>query len=472
MTLTPDEYNTMPMPVMKLDRGTELSFEHEGSFTLNDGVMGEGISSALSKIAIFMSSVMVVIPYLAAGVFTLLYALAVGCKRLVRHRLDDSCDSRPIGRVLLLITAGLSLCVSIYMSLYLIQIFTKYSISGLPVMNRTVQRMSQVLGIGMEGYLLSDVVLYLVLGVLLVRSRNHQLSRIRAARLALTLLLLNTISLVTGVFSGTISAAELAIQFVPLLALISLPVARVYTARDRIVGRRWLPLVRAIVATALLYLLRQLLLVPLEADSQVLVALKLACGLPVLVLALLMWRERATRHSGLIALAMLLYFAANGVINLNMTLGMALFMLGHLAMVSSFLMTRKPSRLHVLVWLLLSVFFLAQAWLIRKRLDTATLAAGVVYAVTVSALVAFSLPVSRRAVIGTCLMLMSNQLLVVTLLMPEQYAVGTVELLLYYISLLCLAADPEGLVKHGASFIHPRDGTPADGDHGTPVSED
>ena len=329
---------------------------------------------------------------------------------------------------------------------------TRYT-SGIRVTNRTLLRMSQLLGISVNTYLASGLVLYLVLGVLYIRSAAHQFSRIRAVRLSLAVILLNTITLLMGAVAGTLTDAELAMQVVPVIGLIALVIVRVRTADDVVVGRRWIPLSRAATITAALFILRQGLLFLLEEQDFLPVLLKILCGLPALNLSMLMWRQLRSKKAGFTALAMLLYWVANSVINLSMAAGVALFALGHVAMACGFFCARRPSVRQFVVWAVVSCLLVAEAVAVRSLLTPWLLAAGIVYSVMLAGMLVLSQPVGRRTFMGCALMVLANQLLILMFFVPGHMGLASVELLLYYIALLCLAVDPEGLTVQGTGWL-------------------
>ena len=309
----------------------------------------------------------VMIPYLASGALLLLYALVVGIKRLVRHRIDDSCSYRKVGRVILWIAAAMSASLCIPGLLTLVDTAGRYA--SVHLNDRTLQRVSEYLGWGEKGYQASSLVIYGLMTGLSIHSARHQLSRIRLFRLSLLVVLLNTFTLFTAADIETLSLSGELTFLVPLTALLGLLLVRSRSGDEREVGRHWLPVSRTIVATLILFALRQVLVGLTDApELTALVVMKALAGLPVTILAAWLWRKHRAPMQQMTFFAMLCYMVANTAINLHMGLGMLCYAVGHVLLAAGCCRTKKPSASHLLAGCALAAVLLVLVFRERSLL--------------------------------------------------------------------------------------------------------
>ena len=82
---------------------------------------------------------------------------------------------------------------------------------------------------------------------------------------------------------------------------------------------------------------------------------------------------------------------------------------------------------------------------VRGSLADGLLLPACLYALAIAAVVAFAFPISGRLRFGTGMLLLANELLVLTFLFPGNFALESIELMLYYVAVVTLVTDPSVL---------------------------
>ena len=438
-----------PVTVL-LDEAVELPLFSGAEGGAYQDLLMEG-NNAGKDLAGMISNAVVVVPYLFSAAVLLLYAIAVAIKRAARHRVNDTASCRLPGKILLIAAAviAFALCVEPVRSLYA-------GLTGTPaaagISNRTLRRVSEYLGWGTNIYQGSVLVICFLEGYLCLRSIGHYLNRIRLVRLSCLMLLLNTIALFMSAYQNTNSWNDELGILVPIAALIGLRLARVRTDEDRNIGKHWLPVTRAVTWTALLFLTRQALIIIFDETSLLTVVLKMLAGVPVFVMALGMARRCKDGLHRLMAAAMGCYMAANAIINVSLRWGICVYLVGHILLIIAFVREHRPTKLQYIAWPIVSAVFVAELFLFRQYIPADLLSFGCVYTVLMAAMLVASVPVSSRLRVGTLSFALANELLVLTFI-ANSFVLESAELLIYYIAVLIMSADPAALLN-GAEAKH------------------
>ncbi len=424
-------------PVIQMPGDVRLLFRSNASGTgpltltaSRDGFMG---------LENTISSILIVIPWLILPILVLIYIAAASIRRFARHTGNDHIDARPIGKILLIITAALCLLLC---GNDIVQLIIRSGAARFSLANRTMQRITEYIGIGINAYRVSKILIYLMLSAFCIRSIHHRLSRIRTMRLALTIMVLECFTLFMSLTTRLLTVFDVLVMQLPLLALLSVVLSHVPETGDEQRGKRLIPVLRYVMLTLIIFFIRQIIIyITGITDTAVPVILKALNGLPMVFLTVeLSVRFRSFRRQWTMV-AVILYFAANAVINLSAIVGTLLFMLGHIALIYCFVKEHKPRLWQVILYAVLSAGLIAELLLTQTPAFELSPALTIPYVLIVIALFTASLPLSRRIRTGTVILLISNQLLVFMWLFPGNFVLESIELLLYYIAIILLSSD-------------------------------
>ena len=455
LTLRTGEFVTVEVPdCHELDGELLVKLNDHQELTVYGGEYGSSYAELLAKngsataiteeMRYLVNSAVIMFPWLICSTVMVLYALSILVKRLIRGRVNDQTICQRPGRILLLIAAVLAGMTAVNVSLMVAA--QVRSAETVMLTNRTLQRASELLGLGTYACQVSQAVIYAITSLLCVRAVNHQFSRIRLARLSLVLLVLDIMTLFLGRVFDSITVSEVMIQLVPILSIAGLTLSISKDDPKRTLGKRWLPLSRTILMTAVLFFVRQSYVIIFGTTALPAVLLKALSGLPVLLLAVLLWKQRRTSLSLMTMLAIACYFAANTVINLSMPIALFIYTVGHCLLVFSYLKAQPRLSLpRILFWVLVALFFEAQLFIYQRDLGVAALAMGCLYIAALVGIPVTAQKISKRVQLGSVLFIISNQILSITLMFPGDFLLESVELLLYYIAVIIMAADPNAL---------------------------
>lgn len=453
ITLYENEFISMEIPTDQPDGMPIIQLNNEQEIALFDGADGgtyakllvDSSGGATEEMRYMMNSAVIMVPWILCSTILLLYLIVVFIKRLIRHHLDDAVHCRRAGKAMLIAAAVLSGLAGA--NVLFVMIRSVISAGTVVLTNRTLLRASQFLGWSTNIYLSSQMIIYAITALLCLRSIHHELSRIRLVRVSLALIVLDVITLFLGRVFGTLNLSEFFVLVVPVLNIAGVLMAMSREDRGRAVGRRWLPVTRVLLITALIFFARQGYVFIFGVQNPIAVGAKALSGLPVLLLALELWHRRREMLNRLTLWAMICYFAANTVINLSMPLGIAAFIVGHVLLIFAYQGKRRFTGRQLVFWGALTAVGAWQIFQTLRTMGAVEQVAGFFYAAALSGMLVSAWGTTRRLRTGTIIYLMSNLLLSVTLLFPGDFVLESVELLLYYIALLILAADPKALLS-------------------------
>lgn len=452
LTLRPGEFVTVDIPdgdsandalKVKLNGRRELVVydgKDGGSYARLLKEQGASISEEMRYM---VNSAVIMVPWLICSSVLVLYLLVILVKRLVRRHVDDRAVCHRPGMILL--SAGAVLAALTAANVLMMVIMQVRSAEAVSLANKTLQRAAEFLGLGTYAHHASQIVIYGCLALLCVRAIHHELSRIRLFRLASVVLVMDVMTIFLGRVFDTLSVSEIMAQLVPVLSLTGLALSVSRDDPRRMVGKRWLPVSRTVLVTAVVFFTRQSYVFIFGTRTFQAIAMKALSGLPVLLLALLVWRKRRTNVNRMTFAAIACYFAANTVINRSMPIALLIYTVGHCLLVWAYLREQKLSMPRLIVWIVLSVLFELQLFLVMKTLDPMVKLMAFPYIVALTGVLVTAEKVSRRVQLGSIVFVISNQILSFTLLFPGDFLLESVELLLYYIAVIIMAAEPEAL---------------------------
>lgn len=446
------EYITMNVPAgQKIDDQVEILLNGDEPLALSESddkggikefhMAGVDVSAKLDVISYIINLTCVILT-LTAVLILLIYALVVLIKRIVRGPRPDHISCTIWGRVMLYIIAAASLLLFVY-ELY--SAIMMLSISEVPINNRILQTVSNVYLLSVKIYSIFECMVYGLTVLLCVRSISHSFSRIRLIRLSILLFLMGLlnsfISLENSAFS-LFSAVEL---LLPLLAIIAVLVARGLHPQGDDISNAWMPAIRTFVFTGIIFLIYEIVLMFTGSYSRLTGIVKGLTGLPILISSALTWKHQKDLLHCATFISVLLYMAANVVINFNMLFGLILHLLGHCVLTYSFIRTKKPKAAQFFIWIGVSVLLCLQLFTMRRYLSTPVLYGGFVYVVALAAMVISSFSFTKQLWIGTVLFLVSNELLLLTFRKPDVFALGALELLVFYAAVLIIGTDSDAI---------------------------
>jgi len=436
----PEMVDHAAVPVVSLNGESELPLT-EGGSAGSTALTLRGASSSVQRLLQMTSGVIIMVPWLLAAVLVLIFALFVGVKRLIRHRLVDDIPCRKPGRVVLLLAALAALTFSAF---NLVQLITRVSsIHGININNRTMQRVSEYLGWGTGAYHASAMVVYLMLAVFSYRSIHHRLSRKRTLRHAALIMILNCLSVFMSVSMNLFSVTDVLVMLVPISAIAGVVLAHAPEPEDLARSKRILPVIRVALITILLFLIRQVIYALAGPTNQAAVLMKTLTGLPLAAMAIDLNNKMPSFRRRYTMIAIVCYLAANAVINLSPMIGTLIFMLGHCMLIYSNVKKCPPKTWQYVMWILMSIPFLYEAHTARNIMPGFMIYVAGPYVMIVVALAISALRLSRRIRFGCLMMIIANQLLVFTWLAPGMFVLDSTELFVYYISIIALASDIE-----------------------------
>lgn len=172
------------------------------------------------------------------------------------------------------------------------------------------------------------------------------------------------------------------------------------------------------------------------ADSLGVAVLKCCASLPSVLLGLRGFLMERNRFDLILLIAMIFGMFADIAINLNMTLGGILFLIGHLLYDVAFIREKRLSGKQYLVWLILYLIAFAILFSVRNRVALKLFLFALVYFLILTSTVAFSYPLSRIVFTAAVVFAVSDCFLVYNILADSDVFLKTVALLIYYFSVL------------------------------------
>ncbi len=375
----------------------------------------------------------------AAALVVVIYALAVLIKRLVRGAKPDRTSCTICGRIMLYIIALAALLLCAY------KIYTLSGLFRVPAdsFSGILQTASKVYKLGVRSYALFEFMVFALTVLLCVKSTSHGYSRIRLIRLSILLFLLGLVNSFVIMQNNMLSIFSTAKLLVPLLTIIAVLLARGRNPQGYDITSAWMPAIRTFVITGILFLLYETMLMFGATYGKLTGIMKGLTGLPILISSAFTWkRQRDALHCATF-FAVLGYMTANVAINYSMLLGLILFVLSHCVLTYGFIRTEKPTRAQYIIWPILSAALCVQLILMRSYVTDTVLYGGIVYTFVLCAMVIASFSFTKQLWIGTVLYLVSNQLLLLTFRYPDSYALGAVELLVFYAAVLIIGTDSD-----------------------------
>ncbi len=164
--------------------------------------------------------------------------------------------------------------------------------------------------------------------------------------------------------------------------------------------------------------------------------LKCCASLPSVLLGLRGFLMERNRFDLILLIAMTFGMVADVAINLNMTLGGILFLIGHLLYDVAFIREKKPSGKQYLVWLILYLIAFAVLFSVKDRVALKLFLFALVYFLILTSTVVFSYPLSRIVFTAAVVFAVSDCFLVYNVLADSDVFLKTVALLIYYFSVL------------------------------------
>lgn len=393
----------------------------------------------------YITGMIVMVPYLLLGLVTLLYALTVGVLRLMHGgALKDNVSINKAGRIVLYVTAVLCLLGVIT---HTIGIFNAWGFGSSRLTNRTMLRISQFIGWGMRGYEITCVILYSVFGAMCLVSIHHGLERIRLMRFAILLGLVNLIEVAVSIFISTFTIPQLLVLLVPRLAMAGVWLGRDRNDQARARNKLLRPIRIGLTFTLLLFFARQAVIFWFE-DVTIgsAVFLKLATGIPAVLLALQVYRHCKTREHKLILYALCVSLAADMSINLNTYVGMAFFAASHLMMIFTFHGWKKPTLKGILSLLVIWAVLVAMILRIGIWLPRSMAISCIVFSLLTAALPVSAVHQSGRIRFGVLMLVFVDVMVAVKITFPGNMLLDFVELLEYYLSIFVIASDGKALI--------------------------
>ena len=397
-----------------------------------------------------------VIATVASALLVLLYAIIVLIKRMVRGARPDRISCTIWGRVMLYILALAALLLCIYEGWTLASLLRA---SARTYGNSLLQTASRLYKIGLISYTSFECMVFGLTVLLCCKSVSHGYSRIRLIRLSVLLFLLGLLNSFVTLENNMLSVFATAKLLLPLLAIISVLLARGRHPQGDDISNAWASAIRTFIITGAMFLLYEIVLLLGGAYGQVTGAVKAITGLPILISAALTWKKQRNILHSATFFAALLYMIANVIINFSMLAGLLLHLAGHCTLTYGFVRTKKPRRWQDLVWIALSALLCAQLILSRSYVTNTVLYGGMAYAFMLSAMVVASLRYTSQLWVGTILFLISNELLMLTFRYPNSFALAAIELLAFYIAVLIIVTDSDMIrmqVRHKSEMIEAR----------------
>ena len=164
--------------------------------------------------------------------------------------------------------------------------------------------------------------------------------------------------------------------------------------------------------------------------------LKCCASLPSVLLGLRGFLMEKNRFDLILLIAIVFGMFADIAINLNMTLGGILFLIGHLLYDVAFVRERRPSGRQYLVWLILYLAAFMILFSVRNRVATFLFLFALVYFLILTSTIAFSYPLSRIIFVSAVVFAISDCFLVYNMIADSNMILKTIALVIYYFSVL------------------------------------
>ena len=171
-------------------------------------------------------------------------------------------------------------------------------------------------------------------------------------------------------------------------------------------------------------------------DSLGIAVLKCCASLPSVLLGLRGFLMEKNRFDLILLIALVFGMFADVMINLNMTVGGVLFLIGHLLYDVAFIREKRPSGKQYLVWLIMYLIAFIILFTVRNKVNMTLFLFSLVYFLILTSTVSFSFRLSRIIFIAAVVFAISDCFLVYNMIVDSNMILKTIALLIYYFSVL------------------------------------
>lgn len=169
------------------------------------------------------------------------------------------------------------------------------------------------------------------------------------------------------------------------------------------------------------------------------VALKFSMSFIPFVLSYFGWKNHRNVLGLYVTEGLLLCCIADAVINLQLIVGIVLYMLGHLCFIVGFIKIRKPHFIQYVLWIVTALTISLLLWFVPEKPAQIKIAA-IVYTLFMTAMVSFSYCGSMRIFLGGIIFGLSDILLMISMALGINDGIFHIfSLGIYYLGVLMFA---------------------------------